>query len=279
MLNHADPLLEQADIAAVATETGLSREVVERIHGHLTGSRGNRRRGVSCACTRRTSARASAKGASASTSGCPPTPRVRPHRARYDCSRRSRRPIPPSRSLSPRRRAGAVDARGARGPRAASREPRAEIVDAYRTLRAANGKAPTQAQLAANLEPPVGRRTLGAEQQVARQPRHQRRLDPAEVVAYLRSLPSLWTDAGPEGRKALAPALITTLEVEGYEKMTYELTPDARDLGLDAAMPAELEVGAQMAGFGRGERDSPATNDLPMRLAEPPEPFDWLRSA
>ena len=32
---------------------------------------------------------------------------------------------------------------------------------------------------------------------------------------------------------------------------------------------------------GRGERDSPATTDLPttMRLAEPPEPFDWLRSA
>jgi len=32
---------------------------------------------------------------------------------------------------------------------------------------------------------------------------------------------------------------------------------------------------------GRGERDSPAANDLPitMRLAEPPEPFDWLRSA
>jgi hypothetical protein len=33
--------------------------------------------------------------------------------------------------------------------------------------------------------------------------------------------------------------------------------------------------------FGRGERDSPATTDLPItiRLAEPPEPFDWLRSA
>ena len=29
-----------------------------------------------------------------------------------------------------------------------------------------------------------------------------------------------------------------------------------------------------------GERHSPATTDLPitMRLAEPPEPFDWLRS-
>jgi len=32
---------------------------------------------------------------------------------------------------------------------------------------------------------------------------------------------------------------------------------------------------------GRGERDSPATNDLPitMRLAEPPEPSEWLKSA
>jgi hypothetical protein len=32
---------------------------------------------------------------------------------------------------------------------------------------------------------------------------------------------------------------------------------------------------------GRGERDSPATTDLPvtMRLAEPPEPCEWLRSA
>ena len=32
---------------------------------------------------------------------------------------------------------------------------------------------------------------------------------------------------------------------------------------------------------GRGERDSPATNDLPitMRLAEPPAPFELVRSA
>ena len=32
---------------------------------------------------------------------------------------------------------------------------------------------------------------------------------------------------------------------------------------------------------GRGERDSPATNDLPitMRLAEPPEPHELVRSA
>jgi hypothetical protein len=32
---------------------------------------------------------------------------------------------------------------------------------------------------------------------------------------------------------------------------------------------------------GRSKRDSPATTNLPttIRLAEPPEPFDWLRSA
>jgi hypothetical protein len=32
---------------------------------------------------------------------------------------------------------------------------------------------------------------------------------------------------------------------------------------------------------GRGERGCPATNDLPvtMRLAEPPESCEWLRSA
>ena len=61
----------------------------------------------------------------------------------------------------------------------------------------------------------------------------------------------------------------------------YELTPDALDLGLDAALPAVLELGHQIGEFGRGERDSPATTDLPitMRLAEPPEPFDWLRTA
>ena len=35
------------------------------------------------------------------------------------------------------------------------------------------------------------------------------------------------------------------------------------------------------AGYGRGARDSPATNDIPitMRLAEPPTPLDLVRSA
>jgi hypothetical protein len=62
----------------------------------------------------------------------------------------------------------------------------------------------------------------------------------------------------PEGRRALASALFTKLEVEGYQKMRYELTPNAIDLGLDAALPAELEGGAQMGGFGRDGRVAPA---------------------
>jgi hypothetical protein len=51
-------------------------------------------------------------------------------------------------------------------------------------------------------------------------------------------------------------------------------------VGLDAALPAVFEIGKERE-FGRGERDSPSTNDHPitMRLAEPAEPFDWLRSA
>jgi hypothetical protein len=44
---------------------------------------------------------------------------------------------------------------------------------------------------------------LDAEIQVARQPRQQQRMAPDEVVAYLRLLPRLWNDSGPEGRQAL----------------------------------------------------------------------------
>ncbi len=64
----------------------------------------------------------------------------------------------------------------------------------------------------------------------------------------------MWADAGPEGRRALATSLFAKLEVEGYRKMTYTLTPDAIDLGLNAALPAVLEVGAQIGESGRGER-------------------------
>ena len=80
-----------------------------------------------------------------------------------------------------------------------------------------------------------------------------------------RSLPSLWNDAGPEGRQALASALFTKLEVEGYTKMRYQLTPDAVTLGLGAALPAQTETGGHTGGFGRGERGSASLAHLRFR--------------
>ena len=45
----------------------------------------------------------------------------------------------------------------------------------------------------------------------------------------------------------------------------YELTPEAIELGLSAALPAILEVGCQIGEFGRGERDSPFVTHVPRR--------------
>ena len=74
-------------------------------------------------------------------------------------------------------------------------------------------------------------------------------------------------------------ALFARTDVLGFERLEYELTPAALDLGLGGALPAAYEIGERE--FGRGERDSPATNDLPitMRLAQPPAPYDLIRSA
>ncbi|HEY5435462.1 MAG TPA: hypothetical protein VIK13_09530, partial [Candidatus Limnocylindrales bacterium] len=94
---------------------------------------------------------------------------------------------------------------------------------------------------------------LDAEEQGARDPVERGRLTSSEVVAYLRSLPSLWADAGPDGRQALATALFARTDVLGFERMEYELTPDAIELGLGAALPAVFEIGKERE-FGRGER-------------------------
>jgi hypothetical protein len=94
---------------------------------------------------------------------------------------------------------------------------------------------------------------LDAEEQAAREPVERGRLASSEVVAYLRSLPSLWSDSGPDGRQALATALFARTDVQGFERMEYELTPEAIDLGLGAALPAVFEIGKE-GEFGRGER-------------------------
>ncbi len=95
---------------------------------------------------------------------------------------------------------------------------------------------------------------LDAEAEVAKTPREARRLAPVDVVGYLRSLSAMWADSGPEGRRALATALFARIEVEGYQRMEYELTPEAIELELSGALPAILEVDCQIGEFGRGER-------------------------
>jgi len=124
-------------------------------------------------------------------------------------------------------------------------------------------------------------RRLDAAEALERQPSAGGRLTPPEIVAYLRSLPALWADSGPDARQTITTAIFARTDVLGFERMENELTSDAIALGLDAALPAVFELRGQIGEFGRGERDSPATNDLPitMRLAESPEPCDWLRSA
>jgi len=98
--------------------------------------------------------------------------------------------------------------------------------------------------------------------------------------AYLESLPELWAKTSDAGRHAIAEAVFERIDVLGVTDYTFTLTAHAKARGWDAAFSAGV-VGVKEGQSGRGERDSPATTDLPvtMRLAEPPEPFDWLRSA
>jgi len=103
---------------------------------------------------------------------------------------------------------------------------------------------------------------LDLEEQAARDPVERGQLVSSEIVAYLRSLPSLWADSGPDGRQALATALFARTDVVGFERMEYELTPDAIELGLGDALPAVFEIMKERE-FGRGERDGPSLTQQP----------------
>ncbi len=120
---------------------------------------------------------------------------------------------------------------------------------------------------------------LDSEEREARRPREADGVPADVAVRYLREPSTTWrkADGGP-GRRMLAEALFSRIEVLGGTEATIHLTDQAVAHGFAAAIPDRLDV---TVGYGRGERDSPATTDLPitMRLAEPPEPFDWLRSA
>ena len=49
-------------------------------------------------------------------------------------------------------------------------------------------------------------------------------------------------------------AIFARLDVLGFQRLEYELTPDAIDLGLDAALPPVIELESKIGEFGRGER-------------------------
>ena len=114
--------------------------------------------------------------------------------------------------------------------------------------------APVEARPALRWERPLGREG---------HPGEPPRLTPLKIVDYLRSLPTLWRDSGPDGRQAITGAIFARTEVLGFQRLEYELTDDAVELGLDAALPAVLELKAKVGGFGRGERDSPSLTQRP----------------
>jgi len=105
-----------------------------------------------------------------------------------------------------------------------------------------------------------------------------------EAVAWLRDLPALWTAADDTGRRLLTEAIFEKVEVLGVQSVTIHPTAEADAHGWSDAfgsVPLQLNAGRAFSTSGRGERDSPATTDLPitMRLSEPPEPWAWLQSA
>jgi hypothetical protein len=92
------------------------------------------------------------------------------------------------------------------------------------------------------------------DERIAREPLKRPRLSAHEIVEYTRSLPRLWDESGAAARQSLVVEIFARLDVLGLKQLEYELTPDVIDLGLDAALPPVVDLGSQIAEFGRGER-------------------------
>jgi hypothetical protein len=87
---------------------------------------------------------------------------------------------------------------------------------------------------------------LDAAEALAREPLEAPRLSAPEIVDYLRNLPRLWADAGPDARQTISTAIFARTDVLGFRRLEYELTEDAIELGLDAALPAAFELGTRL---------------------------------
>jgi hypothetical protein len=102
---------------------------------------------------------------------------------------------------------------------------------------------------------------------------------PLNVAESLADLKTLFADAEPLTKHRIVQALFEKVEVLGPNEVWLYPSVEAEVRGWAAAMSGEFRV--EVRKTGRGERDCPATTDLPitMRLAEPPESCAWLRSA
>jgi hypothetical protein len=101
---------------------------------------------------------------------------------------------------------------------------------------------------------------LDAEEREARRPRDVEGVPADVAVRYLRELATTWkkADGGP-GRRMLAEALFSRIEVLGARQATIHLTDAAVAYGFAAAIPDRLDV---TVGNGRGERNSAVMSDV-----------------
>jgi len=101
---------------------------------------------------------------------------------------------------------------------------------------------------------------LEAEEHEARRPRQVDGVSADVAVRYLRELSTAWqkADGGP-GRRMLAEALFSRIEVLGAREATIHLTNVAVAHGFAAAIPNQIVV---VVGNGRGERSQPSGTDL-----------------
>lgn len=66
---------------------------------------------------------------------------------------------------------------------------------------------------------------LDAEESLLRQPTDATRLTPPEIVDYLRSLPRLWADSGPDGKQAMVVAIFARLDVLDFNSSNTSSRP------------------------------------------------------
>lgn len=105
---------------------------------------------------------------------------------------------------------------------------------------------------------------LDAEEREACRPRDVKEVPADVAVHYLRELSTTWrkADGGP-GRRMLAGALFSRIEVLGARQAPIHLTDAAVAHGFAAAIPDPLDV---TVGNGRGERNRADTLRIKVRI-------------